>query len=415
METSAETAGRKFAGIEIPPDLKWANFFNLYLASWIMGSLMAIPAVIQPAFLKEIIGIPGNIAGSLNAGLQNIGQIATLLLIGIAGVFSDKYGKRILIVIGFSFCFIFYIIFGHSKDISLYFGISYLDGQLLFVYIIRFFIGIGLVLSHPQFVTIVADYTPLSGRGKGVALHAIMIALGTLCVYGLFTQLAAALGVLGALYTGAFLGFAGIIIAYTGIVDRMHPSGAGKNRVKSSFMAVSDNYALKLTYAAGFITRANLAIPSTILVVWMVSISEQFGYTSLQATARGGLIMMVGSLCSLASFYIIGIILDRIGRIPILIATFAMTGIAYILIATVDNPFSNIMFLYVSLLGFSKNSAIVANNTLASDIAPKELMGSVLGGLNTMGTIGMIFFLQLSGYLFDNISAAIAVPYQGCN
>jgi len=232
-----------------------------------------------------------------------------------------------------------------------------------------------------------------------------MISLGTLCVYGLFTQLAAAIGVVGALYTGAFLGLAGIIIAYAGIVDRMPPSGEGKNRVKASFRVVSNNYALKLTYAAGFITRANLAIPSTILIVWMVSISEQFGYTPLQATARGGLIMMVGSLCSLTSFYIIGIILDRVGRIPVFITTLTITGIAYILIATVDNPFSNVMFLYVSLLGFSKNGAIVANNTLASDIAPKELMGSVLGGLNTMGTIGIIFFLQLSGYLFDNISA----------
>ena len=62
------------------------------------------------------------------------------------------------------------------------------------------------------------------------------------------------------------------------------------------------------------------------------------------------------------------------------------------------------MFIYVCLLGFGKNGAIVATNTLASDAAPESMRGSVLGGLNTMGTLGIILFLQLCGYLFDNIS-----------
>ena len=48
----------------------------------------------------------------------------------------------------------------------------------------------------------------------------------------------------------------------------------------------------------------------------------------------------------------------------------------------------------------------MAGNTLASDAAPKQLLGSVLGGLNTVGTLGIILFLQSSGYLFDNVSYA---------
>jgi len=92
-----EGSSKKFAGIDIPSGLTPANFFNLYLTTWIMGCLMALPAVIQPVFLKETIGIPEELAGSINSGLQNMSQIATLLLIGLVGVASDKYGRRILV------------------------------------------------------------------------------------------------------------------------------------------------------------------------------------------------------------------------------------------------------------------------------------------------------------------------------
>jgi MFS family permease len=113
---------------------------------------------------------------------------------------------------------------------------------------------------------------------------------------------------------------------------------------------------------------------------------------------------MSGSLFSLISYSAVGILLDRIGRTPVLIGTLIASGIGYFLIATTHNPFSNVMILYVCLLSFGKNGAIVAANTLASDAAPKPVLGSVLGGLNTVGTMGIILFLQSSGYLFDTVS-----------
>ncbi len=397
-------SGRRFVGIDIPVGLTYTNFLNLYLASWIIGCLMALPAVIQPAFLKETIGIPEGLAGSINSGLQNMSQLATLLLIGLVGVASDKYGRRILIIAGFTFCCIFYIVFGHSIDIALALGIESIGGQLFFVYLIRFIIGIGLVLSHPQFVTMVADYTFERGRGKGMALHAIMMSLGTLSVYGLFTQIATKIGIMGLLYIGGLLGLCGTLVARSGLVDRMSKERVKKVGVKVIYRTVSKNFALKVSYIAAFVTRADIAVPSTLLIVWMVSAADKFGYTPVQATARGGIIMMVGSLFSLLSFSVVGTMLDRLGRTPVLIATLLAAGMGYFLIATTENPFSNVMFIYVCLLGLGKNGAIVAANTLASDVAPESMRGSMLGGLNTVGTLGIILFLQACGYLFDNIS-----------
>jgi len=397
-------SGKRFAGIDIPVGLTYTNFFNLYLASWIMGCLMALPTVIQPAFLKETIGIPEGVAGSINSGLQNMSQLATLLLIGVVGVASDKYGRRILVIAGFILCFIFYILFGHSRDIALALGIESVGGQLFCVYLIRFIIGIGLVLSHPQFVTMVADYTFERGRGKGMALHAIMMSLGTLSVYGLFTQVATKIGILGLLYIGGVLGLWGTLVARSGLVDRMPEEKSKRTGVKELYRTVSKSFALKVSYIAAFFTRADIAVPSTLLIVWMVSVADKFGYTPVEATARGGIIMMVGSLFSLISFSAVGTMLDRIGRTPVLIATLLAAGIGYFLIATTENPFSKVMFIYVCLLGLGKNGAIVAANTLASDAAPTPMRGSILGGLNTVGTLGIILFLQTCGYLFDNLS-----------
>jgi len=378
-----------------------------------MGCLMTIPTVIQPAFLKEVVKIPEGLTGSINAGLQNMGQIATLLLIGLVGIASDRYGRKILIVAGFAFCIVFYPIFGHSSDIATALGLDASEWHLIIVYLSRFMLGIGLVLSHPQFVTLVADYTTAEGRGKGMALHAIMMSLGTLCVYGLFTQMAAVIGIIGAFYVGGILGLAGILVALSGLVDRIGKSHTAKKDIREVYRLVLRSFPLRAAYITGFVTRANISLTSTLIIVWMVSMAGKFGYTPLQATARAGVIMMVGNVFSILSFYIIGILLDRVGRLPVLISTLILTGIGYFFIATIDDPFSNLMFLYVSLLGFAKNGAIVAANTLASDVTPRHCLGSALGVLNTVGTLGIIFFLQVCGYLFDSISHQSPFVFKG--
>ena len=102
-----------------------------------------------------------------------------------------------------------------------------------------------------------------------------------------------------------------------------------------------------------------------------------------------------------------------VGRTPVVIGTLIIGGVGYVLIATADNPFSYVMLLYICLLGLGKNGAIVAVNTLASDAAPQQLRGSILGVLNTLGTLGIILFLQAGGYLFDNISHQSPFLFKG--
>ncbi|MCP4716094.1 MAG: hypothetical protein GY868_13340, partial [Deltaproteobacteria bacterium] len=152
-KTRDTSAAKKFAGIPIPADLKGSHFFSLYLATFMVACLMAVPAVLQPAYLKEVIQIPKDQAGTINSGLQNMSQIATLLLVGVVGLLSDKVGRRILAVLGFGVCCVFYLLYGYTKEIALAMGIVSVGGQVMVAYGIRLVIGIGLMLSFPQLAT----------------------------------------------------------------------------------------------------------------------------------------------------------------------------------------------------------------------------------------------------------------------
>jgi MFS family permease len=392
---------RTFAGIAVPPELTWSHFFNLYVASLAIAVLVSVPAILQPAFLKEVIQIPREQAGAINSGLQNMSQIATLLFVGLAGALSDRVGRRILIIAGFLVCGVFYILFGHAKDISLALGITSVAGQVFVAYAIRFIIGIGIILSFPQTLTVVADYTSFRDRGKGMAYHGICMSLGSIICFGMLAQLARKTGLMTIFYISGALGFLGLIVTRLGFVDRMPKEKARRLGIKEIYGAVSKSLAIKVGYITTFVVRADILVISTFLIVWMVYVAEKFGLSPVKATAKGGIVMLTMGLVSLVVWPIIGILLDRWGRTPVIILSGFSAGAGFCLIAVTPNPFSPMMYLYVTLLGVGFAAASAGANALAADAAPKPLLGSILGGLHTMQPLGAFIFLQAGGFLFD--------------
>jgi MFS family permease len=396
-------SGNRFAGIEIPPDLTWSNFFNMYLATFFVACLMVLPTVLQPALLKEVINIPARQAGSINAGLQNMSQVATLLFIGLVGIVSDKVGRRILAIVGFVACGVFYILFGYTKDISLVLGITSVGGQVFVAYVIRFIVGMSIILCYPQFITMVADYTYQRDRGKGMALNGVMMGLGSIIVFGVLVQIARKTGLMSLFYMSGALGFLGAIVSRLWLRDRM-PKEKPKNLgIREIYNAVSKSLALKVSYVATFVGRPDPLVSGTFLIVWMVYVAETFGISPVKATARGGIVLMVAGIVSFVAFPIAGVLLDRWGRIPVLISGLIFGATGFCLAGMTENPFSPAMYFFMSLKGIGMAGAITGANTLASDASPRPLLGSILGGLNTMNPLGVLIFLQVGGFLFDTV------------
>lgn len=426
---------KKFAGIEVPPDLTKGNFFFLYFNTLLIGLLMVIPAILQPAFLKDVIKVSMDFFGSINGLLQNMSQVATLFFVGYVGILSDRTGRKILAIIGFIVLAVFYFLFLYSNQIAAALNLSagfsaticaalsfaparaaeFSDfGQgLLTAYFIRFIIGIGLVLVYPQFITMVGDYVAEKDRGKGMAFNGMMMGLGSLLIFGIVAPIGKKSGVEVIFYISVAIALAGAFFTIVGLKDHLPEKKAEKKGLMEILKVVNKKLPLKATYLCSLITRADIVIIATFLVSWAVKLADQYNMTSEAATLKGSIPMIVMGLFSLIIMPVVGILIDKWGRVPTIILSLFMGALGLILIGLSPNPFSGLIFPAVILAGFGMAGAIVGANTLAIDASPKGLVGSVMGGLNTMQPIGVLFFMGIGGYLFDTFGPGWAFGLKG--
>ena len=414
----------KFAGIEIPPDLTRGNFFFLYLNTLLIGMLVIIPNIIQPAFLKDVIQVSDDVFGFTNGFLQNISQVATLALVGIVGVLSDRFGRKILAIIGFSMLVVFYYLLGMSRDIAATLHIpeglaadicafiSFAPSRsadfadfapgLLVAYGIRLIVGIGMILCYPQFITMVSDYTYQKDRGKGMAYNGIMMGLASIIIFAFIAPLGEVIGLSGLFALTSAIAFTGVVFAWSFLKERRTViKGEDKKSVLDIMKLVVKSPSLKATYLCSLIGRPDMSITSLFVIVWAVQAGAQLQMSSETATQAGAKPMIVMSMAAFFAFPLVGMMLDRWGRIQTVILTFLMGGVGLVLLGISSSPFSILTLGAVVLIGTGFAGAVTGTNTLATDASPKHLVGSVLGGLNTMQPIGVIFFQQLGGYLFD--------------
>ena len=427
---------KKFAGIEVPADLNRGNFFFLYLNTLIIGMLMVMPAIIQPAFLKDIIKVSPDYFGFINGFLQNMSQIATLAFVGIVGVLSDKVGRKILAIIGFIVMIVFYYLYGLSNDIAAFLSIpegfsasvcallSFAPskaaeftefGPGLFVaYILRLIVGFGMILVYPQFITMVADYTHEKDRGKGMALNGIMMGLASIIIFSAIAPIGRKSGVSGLFVLASIMSAIGVIFTWGFLKEHLpETKQEDKKTFREIFGIVMQSPSLKSSYLCSLISRADITVMATFVISWAVQVADQFRLSSEAATQKGSIPMIVMSIVTFIAFPVIGILLDKWGRIQTIILTLLCGGVGLILVGLCPSPFSGLTSASVVLVGFGIAGAVAGANTLATDASPKALVGSILGGLNTMQPIGMLFFLQLGGYLFDVLGPGWAFALKG--
>ena len=330
-QAEAKKDVKKFVGIEVPPELSKVNFFFMFLSTFMIGILMTAPAVLQPAFMLEIIKINENFKGSINSFLQIMSQVATLLFIGYIGIMSDKTGRKILAVVGFIILVITFYLLKNSVGIAQSLGISpdtaasicawlsLMPGSaskwvpfapgLLVSYCMRFLVGVGLIFVYPQFITMVGDYTYDKDRGKGMAMNGIMMGLASLLVFGILGAIMKKFGV-PAGFTAAML-FAAIGAILTGLFvkDRMPEKPKEKQSFKDVIPLIKKSAALKAAYICSLITRADIVVLATYLITWGTSYGKSTGLTEGAATFKATFPLMVMGVISLLAFPVIGVML----------------------------------------------------------------------------------------------------------
>ena len=401
--------GKKFFGIDVLEGLTRRDFYNLYGDTFIVGILLIIPSIIQPLFLQEVIGIPRQLAGSINSGLQNMSQLATFLFIGYAGTLSDQYGRVMLSFWGFLLTGICYLIFGYAKPIAGLLGVN----LIAFTYLCRFLVAAGFVAMWPQFSTLAADYTLYKDRGKAMAYNGLMLGLGGVVVFILLSKLPQHFGVMILFYISAAASLVGAVWIKLTLKDRLPEVRARKRNIKVIYRIVSKSMALKISYVGVLIARADQMILGTLVMVWAINAARSYGVSHGNAAALAGTALGMQMIASVILTPLIGQLIDRIGRVPIIIWSLLLGGLGYFMLGYVDNPFSKWVWVAVSVTGVSQGTVNMASNALAANVSPKPLLGSILGGKNSMAPVGTFIFLQLAGFFFDRYGAAVAFYMKG--
>ena len=424
-----------FAGMEIPPGLTKSNFISLFFNTFLMGMLTSVLTILQPAFLKDIVKVSPDFFGSINGLLMNINELATLALVAFVGALSDKTGRKILAFFGFVVLAVFFYLLRFSNEIASFLNIpagvssqvcslmSFVPSQaaeftsfapgLLITYILRLFIGIGIVLLFPQFIAMTADYTYEKDRGKGMGLNGLMFGVASIVVFAALAPVEKAWGVASLFYIVAAIAAVGAVCTGIFLKDRLPEQKAGPKGLREIITIVNKSPALRASYICALITRADMVIIATFLLSWAVKAGDSYGLTSEAATQKASLPMIGMGIVSFIAFPVVGILLDKWGRVPTIILALISGGAGLVLLSVAASPFSGLVYGAVMLVAVGVAGSMAGANTLATDAAPAGMVGTVLGGLNTMQPIGILFFVGIGGYLFDAFGPGWAFAIKG--
>ena len=361
-----------------------------------VSSEMLVPVI--PQFLKFAIG-----ASMLNIGLiEGIAESVASVLRVYAGYLADKFGRpKLLTVIGYGLSALtkpFYLIAHSWPDIL---GIRFAD---------RFGKG---VRSAPRDV-LIADTTEDSERGRAFGLHRAMDTTGA--VLGPLIVVLLVLFLFGkqflvepgpqhldlyhlifiAAAVHAVLGW--LVLAIFVKERRRETTEAHKPEIKLSML---DNrfrifLAIVTLFSIGNSSDAFLVLRATSAPIKMGLIDFLWVYVVFNA---------LSAFISLRS----GIISDRIGRKPIIIAGWIVFSAVYFAMARVSTPTG--IWIWFIIYGAYYGMTDGMLRAFAVDLAPSHLRGTAVGAYFTFTGIALLPASIIAGLLWDHVSKSAPFYY----
>lgn len=375
--------------------------FTLGIVSFLtdISSEMLVPIV--PQFLRFVVGAPTEIIGAI----EGIAESTASVLRVYAGYLADKFGRpKLLTVIGYGLSAVskpFYIMATTWQNIL---AIRFAD---------RFGKGIR---SAPRDV-LIADTTEPESRGRAFGFHRAMdtagATLGPLIVVLLVwlaigRVLPEALGkqykfvynlVFIAAAVPAVLGWM-VLVAF--VPEQKHEEAAKKPEIKLSaldrrfkvFLAIITLFAIGNSSDAFLVLRATSKISEG--GVGMPFLSFLWVYVCFNG---------LSALIALRS----GILSDRIGRRPIIIAGWLVFAAVYFAMARVSTPLS--VWVWFIIYGAYYGMTDGMLRAYAVDLAPAHLRGTAVGAYFTFTGVALLPASLIAGFLWDRVGPSAPFYY----
>lgn len=339
---------------------------------------MGMVAPILPLYGKTF-GVSTTLVGFL---ITSFG-LARMIMDLPAGILSEKYGRRIVLIGGpllMAAGSLFCAVAGSFWELTLW----------------RFLQGAGSAMYTTAAMTAVADLSTTFNRARNMALYQGSILIGAGLGPALGGLIAGRLGYRAPFFIFALLAFTGALWVWLTLPETQtkNPLAAFDSiGEKPSVWALIGNlnfFLIGLVNFGVFFTRAGANMDLVPLMG-----SEKIGLNPEQL----GFILALGSLGNFAVLPLAGWLADRYGRKLAIVPANLISGLALLFFASGNGYW--LFLLGVLLYGISSGLGGTTPAAYVADIVPRHTYGLAMGLLRTFGDVGFVAAPIFLGWLTD--------------
>ena len=372
----------------------------IYLLSAAGALVSALAVDIQPLLLDKVFGIAFEKEGSINADIQVVAEIISMLCVGYFGLLSDRIGRAPVLVTSFAIITAGAFLSMVSVEIGLAIGVA---GLVLF-YLTRILISVGAETAQLQLSTLVGDSSDYDNRPRLLTNVVFMMVFGGTVLSAIVMQLTEQpSGILIVMAVPLLAGLVGLRLAKRNLVDVAPRHEGDSHPFIQVWGFVTRDPRMQLAFAAAFYTRADLIIVSLFFSLWCISFSDVVGVTRTFATAHAAGMIAVLGIGVMASIPLWRSFIERNSRISAIGAALSVSATGYMILGMMVNPFSWLVAGPLLLIGIGHAGCWVTLKVLTVDVSPPNILGTVLGAAYLTGGAGIIMLVQSGGYYFDAV------------
>lgn len=409
-----DPSGLRLGPFWITPGWSRLNAATVWAASLLTIGLAAFMAFVQPYVLTEMLHVPAGEQGSLTGSLAALQELILIGLVGFAGAWSDKVGRRRVYYLGFMAMAAGYAIYPLATSIT----------ELV---LFRCVFAVGVAAAPLMLSACVVDAPQEVSRGRWIGSNSVLQGLGVVVMALLLAKTPAWFVAQGAspheagryaYWTAAMLCVVAAAVVAAGLprfAPRARSGGEQRmlDKIREAVAVARANPRMALTYGAAFIGRGDFTVIGVYFSLWIMQAGIDRGMDAGTALARGGMLFGIVQGAAMLWAFFMGAIIDRINRVTALCCALAVAACAYLLMGQVDDPFSRGFIPVALLLGVGEISVIVAGGALLGQEVPAHNRGPVVGFYNGVGGIGILFATYTGGQIFDGIGRTAPFTMMG--